>query len=96
VFVIGRIWERAERQPFREAIVDGGTEASRAVSSAGVILAVSFALLAIIPLSAFRQFALAMVAGIFIDTFVVRSFVVPAVLGLLGRLSTWPSHRARH
>src|SRR5680860_1083064 len=43
------------------------------------------------PLAAFRQIAFALAAGVLIDTFIVRSFLVPALIALVGRASGWPS-----
>ncbi|MEX1357630.1 MAG: MMPL family transporter [Gaiellaceae bacterium] len=50
----------------------------------------SFSLLAIVPLAAFREFAFVMAVGILIDTFLVRTFLVPGLISLVGRASWWP------
>jgi RND superfamily putative drug exporter len=52
-------------------------------------------MVAIIPLSTFRQIAFAMAAGLLIDTFLIRPVLTPAVLTLLGRSAGWPGHRIR-
>ncbi len=91
IFIIGRIWETMRDKPLREAIISAGSRASSSISTAGLTLALSFALLAIVPVGSFRQFALAMALGVLVDTFVVRSFMVPALLALFGRLSGWPN-----
>jgi RND superfamily putative drug exporter len=93
IFLVGRIRERSAEEPWRAAVVRGGAEASRAIGSAGLALAGSFAMLALVPLQAFREFAFAMVVGILLDTFVVRSYVVPAALALLGPAAGWPGRR---
>jgi putative drug exporter of the RND superfamily len=93
VFVVGRIWEEARRQPLRDAIAVAGSQASRAITVAGVALAASFALLALIPLDQFREVAVAMAAGIVLDAIVVRSLLVPALVALFGRAGTWPGRR---
>lgn len=93
IFLVGRIRESAQRQRWRDAVVTGGAEGSRAIASAGIALAGSFAMLALVPLTAFRQFAFAMVVGVLLDTYVVRSYVVPAGLALLGRAAGWPGRR---
>ena len=49
VFVAGRIWQEAERRPLREAIAVAAPRASRAISVAGIALAASFAMLALVP-----------------------------------------------
>ncbi len=89
VFVVGRIWEEARRQPLRDAIAVAGSQASRAITVAGIALAASFALLALIPLQQFREVA----AGIVIDAVIVRSLLVPALVALFGRTGMWPGRR---
>jgi putative drug exporter of the RND superfamily len=95
VFVVGRIWEEARRRPLRDAIAAASTQASRAIMVAGITLASSFALLALIPLLQFREVAAAMAAGILIDTVVARSLLVPALVALFGRVGMWPGRPAR-
>jgi RND superfamily putative drug exporter len=95
VFLVGRIWQDAGREDLRRAITTGASRAGRIISTAGVALAMSFALLAIVPLASFRTFASVMVIGILLDTFVVRALLVPAVIGLVGTLSGWPGSRLR-
>lgn len=90
IFGVGRIWEEARHRPLREAIRVAMPETSRAITTAGLALAVSFGMLAIIPLGSFHQLAFAMTVGILIDAFVVRSIMVPALMTLVGRRSAWP------
>lgn len=90
LFVVGRIWQEAQRLPLREAIGVAAPRASRAVTIAGLTLALSFALLAIVPLAAFREFAFIMAVGALIDTFLVRTFLVPGLISLVGPVSWWP------
>jgi RND superfamily putative drug exporter len=66
---------------------------SRAITTAGVALAASFALLAILPLPQFRQIAVAMAAGVILDAIIVRSLLVPALVALFGRAGMWPGNR---
>jgi RND superfamily putative drug exporter len=93
VFVVGRIWEEARRRPLRDAVRVAVPRASRAITTAGVALAASFAMLAVIPLEQFRQIALLMGIGVIIDAVLVRSVLVPALVVLFGRVGTWPAHR---
>jgi RND superfamily putative drug exporter len=94
VFVVGRIWEEARRRPLRDAIAVAASQASRAITVAGVALATSFALLALIPLQQFREVAVAMAAGIIIDAVIARSLLVPALVALFGRAGMWPGRNA--
>jgi RND superfamily putative drug exporter len=94
VFVVGRIWEEARRRPLRDAIAVAGSQASRAITVAGLALATSFALLALIPLQQFREVAVGMAAGIVIDAIIARSLLVPALVALFGRAGMWPGRPA--
>jgi RND superfamily putative drug exporter len=90
LFVVGRIWQETERRPLREAIAYAVPRASRTITTAGMILSGSFALLALVPIRPMRELAFAMAAGILIDTFLVRSLLVPSLVALFGRWSWWP------
>ena len=63
---------------------------------AGVALALSFAMLAIIPITPFAVMAFAMGVGILLDTFLVRSMLVPALVVVFGRAGRWPRHGPVH
>ena len=93
VFVVGRIWEEARRRPVADAVAVATPQASRAITTAGVALAASFAMLAVIPLEQFRQIAIAMALGVVLDAIAVRSLLVPALVALFGRLGMWPGNR---
>jgi RND superfamily putative drug exporter len=95
VFVTGRIWQEAGRRPLRDAIAVAAPRASRAISVAGIALAASFAMLAIVPVGGFREFAFMMVVGILLETFVVRPVLIPALIALFGGFGAWPG-RLRH
>ena len=95
VFVVGRIWEEARRRPVPDAVAVAAPGASRAITTAGVALAASFATLAVIPLEQFRQLAITMAVGIILDAIAVRSVLVPALVALFGRPGMWPGNRRR-
>jgi RND superfamily putative drug exporter len=85
VFLISRIWNEAERQDLRPAIRTAGSRAARAITVAGMILALSFAAVALIPIDAFRELAFAMFVGLLIDTLLARTLLIPALVSLFGR-----------
>ena len=91
VFVAGRIWDEARRRPLPDAVATAVPRASRAIGTAGMALAASFAVLALVPLDQFREIAAAMALGILIDTFIVRSLLVPALVVLAGPAGMWPA-----
>jgi RND superfamily putative drug exporter len=95
VFVAGRMWQEARRRPLRQAVAIAGPRASEAIRTAGLALAASFAAIALIPVRGFREFAFAMVVGILLETFVVRSLLVPALISLVGYGSGWPGKSLR-
>jgi RND superfamily putative drug exporter len=94
IFVVGRIWKEADRLPLREAVAIDAPRAGRAITVAGVALALSFAMLAIVPITPFAVMAFAMGVGILIDTVLVRSLLVPALIVLFGRAGRWPRRTA--
>jgi putative drug exporter of the RND superfamily len=93
LFIVGRIWQEADRRDLSAAIRAAVPRASRAISIAALALAVSFATLAIIPIDPFRSFAFAVCAGVIIDAFVVRTLMIPALLAVVGERSWWPARR---
>lgn len=93
VFSVGYIWQEARRRPLREALTVAVPRSTRAINAAGITLAASFALLALIPLAPFRELAFAMAVGVLIDAFIVRSLLVPALISLVGRASGWPGKK---
>jgi RND superfamily putative drug exporter len=95
IFVVGRVWKEADRRPLQEAVAVAAPRAGRAITVAGVALALSFVMLAIIPITPFAVMAFAMGVGILLDTFLVRSVLVPALVVVFGRGGRWPRNRAR-
>ncbi len=95
VFIAGRIWSEARGRRLSEAIAVAAPSAAKAITVAGIALAASFALLAIVPLGSFQEFAFVMAVGVLIDTFIVRPLLVPALTSLFGERAWWPGRRTR-
>ncbi|MCM4083873.1 MMPL family transporter [Paractinoplanes hotanensis] len=95
IFTVGQVWHEARRRPMRQALVLVTPASSRAVTTAAVILAVSFGLLHLIPLQPFREIAFTLAVGVVVDAVLIRSLLMPALLSLLGSASGWPSRRLR-
>jgi RND superfamily putative drug exporter len=93
LFVVGRVWQSARNRSIERAIAEAVPRASRAITIAGIALAASFGMLALVPLRAFRELAFVMAVGILLDTFVVRTLLVPALVTLVGERSWWPGRR---
>jgi RND superfamily putative drug exporter len=85
VFLISRIWREADRQDLRPAIRTAGSRAARAITVAGLILALSFAAVALIPIPADREMAFAMSVGLRLDTLLARTLLIPALVSRFGR-----------
>jgi putative drug exporter of the RND superfamily len=99
VFVAGRVWQEARVRPLREALRIAPARSAAAVRTAGITLAASFGVLAIVDVRAFRELAFTMAVGILLDTFVVRPLLVPSLVSLFGEASGWPGGilaRGRH
>ena len=95
VFVVGRIWRAARTRSVPDAVAYAAPQATGSIALAGLAMAASFALLAIVPLVPFREFALVMTLGVLIDSFLVRSILTPALVSSFGELGGWPGKRLR-
>jgi len=92
IFIMSRIREEADAgHEIHEATTRGLVLTGRIITSAGLILAGTFAALMLAPLPNLRQIGFGVTVGILIDTFIVRSLLVPAATLLLGPKAFWPS-----
>ena len=91
IFITSRIREEVDAGvEVGEAAIRGLVLTGRVITSAGLILAGTFAALMLAPLPNLRQIGFAVTVGVLIDTFVVRTLLVPAATLLLGRWAFWP------
>lgn len=90
IFMASSIWEKRKKMSLKQAISGGVSETSAVIGSAGLILAGTFAVLAVMPLQVLVHFGLVTAIGILLDTFVVRPLLVPAITTVLGRYAFWP------
>ncbi|HKO26737.1 MAG TPA: MMPL family transporter [Solirubrobacteraceae bacterium] len=99
ILVMTRIREEARSLPLREAVVRAVGRTGSTVTSAGLILGGTFIVLTVASSGAgasqVRAIGLGLAAGILMDTFLVRTLLVPATVILLGRWNWWPSAMAR-
>ncbi|WP_127509239.1 MMPL family transporter [Paenibacillus humicus] len=91
IFMVSGIWKKRRHMPLRQAISEGVNESGPVITSAGLILAGTFAVLATLPIQVLLQFGLITALGVLLDTFIVRPFLVPALTALLGRWAFWPA-----
>ena len=90
IFMISSIWKKKNKMPLKQAIREGVRETSGVITSAGIILAATFAVLTTLPIQVLVQFGIITAIGILLDTFVVRPFLVPAITTVLGKAAFWP------
>ncbi len=90
IMLIARIREEVSSMPFADAVRRGVDRTGGVISSAGLILAATFLVLATMPIYELKLFGFIMALGILIDTFIVRPLLIPAILMLLGKWSFWP------
>jgi RND superfamily putative drug exporter len=96
ILVMSRIREEAHHLPLRDAVARAVGKTGSTVTTAGVILGGSFAVLAIsvggtAGADQIQQIGYGIAAGVLMDTFFVRSLLVPSVVVLLGRWNWWPT-----
>ncbi|MGO2721159.1 MAG: MMPL family transporter, partial [Brachybacterium tyrofermentans] len=91
IFLMTRVREEALQHGTREGVVRGLAVTGGVITSAGLVLAATFAALAVIPILFLAQIAFIVAFGVLLDTFVVRTLLVPALAHDLGRVIWWPS-----
>ena len=93
IFLMARVREEAQRMPTRQAMLLGLAVTGGVITSAGVVLAGTFAVLAVLPLIALTQLGITVALGVLLDALVVRSILVPALTFELGARTWWPRIR---
>jgi RND superfamily putative drug exporter len=91
IFLISRIREEATHQETKGAVISGLERTGGVITSAGLILAGTFSALMALPLEAIFQIGLTVAFGLLVDTFIVRTLLVPAIAFKLGERNWWPS-----
>ncbi|HMJ00131.1 MAG TPA: MMPL family transporter [Gaiellaceae bacterium] len=91
IFLMSRVREEATRYGTREGMLNAVAATGPVITSAGLVLAGTFAVLTIIPSWDLSLIGFAVALGVLLDTFLVRSICVPALTWLVGEKSWWPS-----
>ena len=91
IFLMARVREETHRYGTREGMLRGLAVTGTVITSAGVVLAGTFAVLAVLPLIFLTELGFLIAVGVLLDTFVVRSLIVPALTFDVGRRIWWPS-----
>ncbi|WP_309058544.1 MMPL family transporter [Streptomyces sp.] len=95
IFLMSRVREESLRHGARRGVLRGLVSTGGVITSAGVVLAATFAALGVIPLAFLAQIAFIVAFGVLLDTVVVRSLLVPALALDLGPVAWWPGRLAR-
>ncbi|KQS06088.1 hypothetical protein ASG04_16075 [Curtobacterium sp. Leaf183] len=95
IFLMTRVREETIRSGPHEGVLRGLGVTGGVITSAGVVLAATFAALGVIPILFLVQIAFVVAFGVLLDTIVVRSLLVPAIVYDLGHRAWWPSRLAR-
>jgi len=96
IFLMSRVREESLVHGTRPGILRGLVATGGVITSAGLVLAATFAALGVIPILFLAQLAFIVAFGVLLDTFVVRSLLVPALAYDIGAAIWWPSRLARH
>ncbi|HEX6519569.1 MAG TPA: MMPL family transporter [Streptosporangiaceae bacterium] len=99
ILVMSRIREEAQLLPLRDAVSRALIATGTTVTSAGLVLGGTFSVFAIVGAqqgsTQFRDVGAGLALGVLMDTFLVRTLLVPSTVVLLGRWNWWPSKLAR-
>lgn len=90
IMLMSRIQEEMKTHPLKEAVQRGLAQTGGVISSAGLILAATFSVLITQPIMELFMFGFIVAVGILLDTFLVRTILVPAIINSLGKWSFWP------
>ncbi|MGC8512785.1 MAG: MMPL family transporter [Acidimicrobiales bacterium] len=95
IFLVTRIREEAAVHGTRQGVTRGLAVTGGVITSAGVVLAATFAVLGVLPLVFLAELGFSVAFGVLLDTIVVRSVLVPGLAHDIGRRFWWPSKLAK-
>ncbi|MTA03413.1 MAG: MMPL family transporter [Actinobacteria bacterium] len=91
IFLMTRVREESTKIGTRAGVIKGVTVTGAVITSAGIVLAATFAVLGLLPLVPLAQLGFAVAFGVLLDTIIVRSILVPALVHEIGPKIWWPS-----
>jgi RND superfamily putative drug exporter len=95
IFLMTRAREESQRHGAKTGVLRALAVTGGVITSAGMVLAATFGALSVLPLLFLVQLSFLVGFGVLLDTFVVRSLVVPAAVAIIGDRVWWPSALAR-
>lgn len=93
IFLMTRVREESLKHGTRKGTLIGLIATGGVITSAGIVLAATFAALAVIPILFLAQLAFIVAFGVLLDTLIVRSLLVPALAHDIGKKVWWPSKK---
>ncbi len=93
IFLVTRAKEETPEYGNRQGIVRAVSATGAVITSAGIVLAAVFCVLGVLPLIVLTQIGIIVGLGIVLDTFVVRTVIIPALFTLIGPRIWWPALR---
>jgi putative drug exporter of the RND superfamily len=93
IFLVTRAREETPDHGTRDGIVRAVSATGAVITSAGIVLAAVFCVLGVLPLIVLTQIGIIVGLGILLDTFVVRTVIIPALFTLIGPRIWWPALR---
>ena len=91
IFLMTRVREESMKIGTRAGVIKGLTVTGAVITSAGIVLAATFAVLGLLPLVPLAELGFAVAFGVLLDTIIVRSILVPALVHEIGPKIWWPS-----
>jgi RND superfamily putative drug exporter len=91
IFLMTRVREESQKIGTRSGVIKGVTVTGAVITSAGIVLAATFAVLGLLPLVPLAELGFAVAFGVLLDTIIVRSILVPALVHEIGPKIWWPS-----
>ena len=96
IFLMTRVREESAKIGTRAGVIKGVTVTGAVITSAGIVLAATFAVLGLLPLVPLAELGFAVGFGVLLDTIIVRSILVPALVHEIGPKIWWPSKLQSH
>ena len=91
IFLMTRVREEARRIGTRRGVLVGVSSTGTVITSAGIVLAATFSVFGVLPLVIFAELGFAVAFGVLLDTLLVRTVLVPALVHDIGPRVWWPA-----
>jgi len=95
IFLMSRVREESGKHGIEDGVLEAMETTGGVIASAGLILAGTFLVLTILPINSMVQIGFIIALGVLVDTFIVRTVLVPAIAFKLGKWNWWPQADSR-